>query len=177
MGVLVIAACSSGPRIRTAVAPGANLSGYKTYAFVAQPGTNRDGNSTPLTGYFERAIAAEMTSRDYVQAQSGPPDILVNFNTNVRQQADIRSTPGYGGYYGYRAGLYTGVGGVETVHYKVGTANIDVVDASRRAVVWEGVAEGELTDNVLKDPQAAVQRVVTAMFMQFPGRAASQAPR
>ena len=177
VGAFAIAACSSGPAIHTSLDPGANLSSYKTYAFVPQPGTNRDGNSTPLTSYFESAIASEMSSRDYIPAQNAPPDILVNFNTNVRQQADIRATPGFGGYYGYRAGLYSGVEGVETVHYKVGTANIDLVDANKRAVIWEGVAEGELTNKVLKDPQAAVQRVVAAMFMRFPGRAAGQASR
>ena len=76
------------------------------------------------------------------------------------------------GYYGYRGGLYAAPE-VETVHYKVGTANVDVVDASKRKVVWEGRAEGELTDQAMKNPQAAVDKVVTQMFAQFPGRAAA----
>ena len=50
----------------------------------------------------------------------------------------------------------TAASDVETVHYKVGTANIDVVDARKRELVWEGVAEGKLTDKVMKDPRAAV---------------------
>ena len=43
---------------------------------------------------------------------------------------------GYGGYYGYRGGMYGAswsTSDVETVHYKVGTANIDVVDARKQA--------------------------------------------
>jgi hypothetical protein len=48
------------------------------------------------------------------------------------------------------------------VHYKVGTANIDVVDASKRKVVWEGRAEGELNDQAMKNPQAGVDKVVTS---------------
>jgi hypothetical protein len=66
--------------------------------------------------------------------------------------------------------MYGGWGGtdVETVHYKVGTANIDVVDARKKELVWEGVAEGKLTEKVMKDPRAAVNLVVTEIYKQFP---------
>ena len=60
---------------------------------------------------------------------------------------------------------------VQTVRYKVGTANIDVVDAKRKVVVWEGIAEQELTDQVMQNPQPAIDNVVTKMFTQFPGGA------
>ena len=48
------------------------------------------------------------------------------------------------------------------MHYKVGTANIDVVDASKLKVVWEGRAEGELNDQARKNPRAGVDKVVTS---------------
>jgi hypothetical protein len=174
IGLLV--ACESTPQINTVTAPSANLSSYKTYGFVAQPGTNRGGNTTPLTTYFETSIARQMDARGYHKVDANP-DLLVNFNANVQEKADVESMPGpyAGGYYGYRGGMYAGLGGpqVETVHYKEGTANIDVVDASKRQVVWEGKAEGELTDAAMKNPQGAVDKVVTQMFAQFPGRAAA----
>jgi len=95
----------------------------------------------------------------------------------------VRSTPApsYGyGYYGYRAGAYGGWYGtgseVETVRYKVGTANVDVVDYAKKQLVWEGLAEGRLSDKVMKDPRAAVNAVVTELFKQFPGNAGGAAP-
>ena len=91
-----------------------------------------------------------------------------------RASTGSQSTPGpgpYYGYYGYRGGLYAGPE-VQTVRYKVGTANIDVVDAKRKVVVWEGIAEQELSDQVMQNPQPAIDNVVTKMFTQFPGRAA-----
>src|SRR6516225_3102854 len=170
-------ACESTPQINAVTAPSANLSSYKTYGFVAQPGTNRGGNTTPLTTYFETSISRQMEARGYHKVDANP-DLLVNFNANVQEKADVESMPGPApmGYYGYRGGMYAGgFGGpeVETVRYKVGTANIDVVDASKRKVVWEGRAEGELTDAAMKNPQGAVDKVVTQMFAQFPGRAAA----
>jgi hypothetical protein len=169
---LLLAGCESGPTVRSISEPGANLSSYHTYSFAAQPGTNRGGNLTPLTTFFETAIAREMNARGYRQVDSGG-DLLINFNARVTEKTDIQSTPGpsYGyGYYGYRGGLYAG-SEVQTVRYKVGTANVDVVDAKRKVVVWEGVAERELTNDVMKNPQAAVDNAVAKMFTQFPGRA------
>lgn len=179
---LVLAACSSGPTIRANTAPGANLQAYKTYTFAHPLGTDRNGVETPLSGYFKEATRREMDARGYQFVESGDADLMVNFGANAREQTDVRSTPAptYGyGYYGYRAGAYgSWYGGteVDTVHYKVGTANIDVVDARKKQLVWEGLAEGKLSDKVMKDPRGAVNLVVTEIFKQFPGNAGGAAP-
>ena len=109
------------------------------------------------------------------------PDLLINWNTNAREQVDIRSTPSmsYGyGYYGYRGGMYAAgpIGGtdVQTVRYKQGTANIDVVDAAKKQLVWEGIAEGKITDTMMKNPQATIDTVITDMFLNYPVKAAGQ---
>lgn len=170
---VLLAACESGPKIRANTAPNANLQSYKTYTFPAKLGTDRGDVQTPLTGYFKEAVRREMDARGYHFVEGGDADLWVNFHVNAQEKTDIRSTPApyYGGYYGYRGGMYGGWYGasdVETVHYKVGTANIDVVDAKKRELVWEGVAEGKLTDKVMKDPRAAVNIVVTEIYKQFP---------
>jgi len=173
LAALMLGGCETGPQIRSVSEPGANLASYRTYSFAAQPGTNRGGNVTPLTTFFETAITREMNARGFQQVDSGG-DLLVNFNARVTEKTDIQSTPGptYGyGYYGYRGGMYMG-SEVQTVRYKVGTANIDVVDAKRKVVVWEGVVDRELTDEVMRNPQPAVDGAVAKMFTQFPGRAA-----
>ncbi len=174
LAAMLLAGCETGPQVRSYSEPGANLSSYRTYSFAPQPGTNRGGNVTPLTTFFETAIAREMNARGYQHVDSGG-DLLVNFNARVTEKADIQSTPGpmYGyGYYGYRGGMYMGPE-VQTVRYRVGTANIDVVDARRKVVVWEGIGEQELTSSVMQNPQAAVDNAVAKMFAQFPGRAAA----
>jgi len=179
---LLLSACETGPKIRANTAPTANLQSYKTYAFPAKLGTDRGDVQTPLTGYFKEAVRREMDARGYQFVESGDADLWVNFHVNAKDQTDIRSSPSmnYGvGYYGYRGGMYGGYGGgtdVTTVHYKVGTANIDVVDARKKELVWEGLAEGKLTDKVMKDPRAAVNMVVTEIYKQFPGAPAGAAP-
>ena len=106
---LVLSACAA-PKIKTRsqTDPNVNLSSFHTYGFVAEPGTNRSGYSTPITTYFKTAITREMNARGYTYSEDSP-ELLINFNTNAREQVDIRSTPSmsYGyGYYGYRGGMY-----------------------------------------------------------------------
>lgn len=60
---------------------------------------------------------------------------------------------------------------VETVRYRQGTANIDVVDLTRKQIVWEGIAEARLTDKMMKDPRTAISNVIAEMFLQYPGKA------
>ena len=179
-----LAACESGPKIRANTDATANFAQYKTYTFPEKLGTDRDGVSTPLTSYFKEAVRREMDARGYQFVEGGTADLLVNFHANARENVDVRSSPSmsYGaGYYGYRGGMYGGgwYGGgtdVETVRYKVGTANIDVVDASKRLLVWEGIAEGKLTDKVMKDPRGAVNLVVTEIFKRYPGNVGGVVP-
>ena len=184
VGSMVVAASiligCTAPKINTRSQsdPSVNLASYKTYGFVAEPGTNRGGYSTPITSYFKTAITREMNSRGYTYSENSP-ELLINFNTNAREQVDIRSTPSmsYGyGYYGYRGGLYAAgpmYGGtdVSTVRYKQGTANIDVVDAAKKQLVWEGIAEGKITDTMMKNPQATIDTVILDMFANYPVKA------
>ena len=93
LALLMLSGCESGPQVRSVSEPGANLASYHTYSFAAQPGTNRGGNVTPLTTFFESAIAREMNVRGYLQVPSGG-DLLVNFNAKVTEKTDIQSTPG-----------------------------------------------------------------------------------
>jgi Domain of unknown function (DUF4136) len=179
LALTMLAGCESGPTIRSNLDPQANLSSYKTYMFPERAGTDRPGYSTPITSYFKEAIRREMDSRGYRYVENGPADLLVNFNANSRENVDVRTTPGatygYGyGYYGYRGGLYGASAfppEVETVRYKTGTANVDVVDLARKQVVWEGIAEARLTNKMMSDPRTAISNVIAEMFLQYPGRA------
>jgi hypothetical protein len=86
---------------------------------------------------------------------------------------------GYSDYYGYRAGLYNipfvGFGEQEeTVHYKVGTANIDVVDARKKQLIWVAVAEGRLTDAMMNSPDDSIAKIVSDMFAKYPAKAPAQ---
>lgn len=177
-----LTACASAPlKVHTRVDPAASFSGYRTYGFVPVVGTNYGGKVTALTVYFMQAIRQEMDSRGYQYTEESP-DLLVNFNANPVAGTDSNTSiaPSYGystGYYAYRAELYglpvIQAESEETINYRVGTANIDIVDAKRKMLAWEGIAEGRLTEDMLQNPGPAIASIVSEIFDQYPGKAAS----
>jgi hypothetical protein len=173
---LALAACESKPTVRSNYDNAADFGRFHTYNFVSEPGTNREGYSTLLTQQIEAAVSQQMQQRGYTRSDN--PDLLVNFSGKLQERQEIRSTPAapaFGGYYGYRAGMYgtwAGYpGSVYTVNYKQGTLNVDVVDASRKQMVWEGVGVNEVTRDKMKNPDAAIHQVVDAIFQDYPFRA------
>jgi len=184
--VMAIAGCANTDNVpkkvtaRANIDPAADFASYRTYGFVPMPATNIEGKTTALTVYLMKAIRQEMDSRGYQYTEESP-DLLVNFNAYRHAGADTKThvTPAYGysDYYGYRAGLYNipfvGFGEQEeTIHYKVGTANIDVVDARRKVLIWEGIADGRLTDAMMNSPEDSLAEIVSDMFAKYPGKAA-----
>jgi hypothetical protein len=168
-------ATTSGPKTRIDYDRSADFSVYRTYGFPKETGTDRGGYSTLVTSYLKSAMSSQMEARGYKYSEDHP-DLLVNFYMNTRERTEIRpdarASVGYG-YYGYRYGLYNAWPMYDedrTVTYKVGTLNIDIVDAEKKQLVWEGVAEGRVSEDELQNPKVAINGVVTELMRQYPGR-------
>lgn len=168
-------ATTSGPKTRIDYDRSADFSVYRTYGFPKETGTDRGGYSTLVTSYLKSAMSAQMDARGYKYSEERP-DLLVNFYMNTRERTEIRpdarASVGYG-YYGYRYGLYNAwplYDDDRTVTYKVGTLNIDIVDAEKKQLVWEGVAEGRVSEEELQNPKVAINAVVTELMRQYPGK-------
>ena len=175
LALLTACASTKGPDIRVHSAPDVAFSSFGTFGFPDQTGTARGGYSTLITNYFKNAVRKQMELRGYRYVDANP-DLLVNFYANARERTEIRTMPSMGyGYYGYRYGLYNAWplydNEIDSVTYPVGTANIDIVDAKRKQMIWEGVAQGRITTEDMKQPQAAIDRVVAQLFQRFPGTA------
>lgn len=171
-----LAGCASGPEIRVDQDPAANMTAYGTFGFFEPLATNKAGYSTILSSRLKDAARRELETRGY-EYDAVNPELLVNFNLNIQDKTEVRSSPnmsaGYG-YYGYRAGMYGAWSGypydVETTNYKQGTLTVDVVDAGRKELVWQGVAEGRVSKKAIENPGAAIDAVMPQIFAKFPNR-------
>ena len=174
---LLAAGCATtqAPKTRIDFDKAADFSVYRTYGFPKETGTDRGGYSTLVTSYMKSAVSSAMDARGYKYSEERP-DLLVNFFTNTRERTETRPQTGASlgyGYYGYRYGLYNAwpmYDDDRTVTYKVGTLNIDIVDAEKKQLVWEGVAEGRVTDEAMANPKVTINGVVTELMRQYPGR-------
>jgi hypothetical protein len=173
----LIAGCASNraPNTRIDYDKSADLSVYRTYGFPKETGTDRGGYSTLVTSYFKSAMSSAMEARGYKYSED-KPDLLVNFFMNTRERTELRPSTNSAlgsGYYGYRYGLYNAWPMYEedrTVVYKVGTINVDIVDAEKKQLVWEGVSEGRVSDEAMANPKVTINAVVTELMRQYPGR-------
>ena len=174
--VLLLNACVSTPEIRVNVDESADFSSYHTYGFVEPLGTDKAGYSTLITKYLREAVSKELEKRGYVF--SNDPELLVNFYTRLENRSFISSAPTpvyYGGYYDYRYGVYAAypryIYRPYSYNYKEGTVNVDLIDAQKNQMVWEGIAVNEVDSQDLDNPQQAFSKVITAIFMSYPYQA------
>lgn len=176
---LLLVACATRYDIRSQAALNANLTSYRTYAFMAKPGTDKDGYKSLTTQSLERAVNREMYARGYTPAAVGTePDLVINFHFKEKDKVQ-GDGPGFGygwgvGYgrrwgYGYGAGLDDYYNGVQTV--TEGSLMIDLIDRVRNEVVWSGTAVGEVTKNALDHPDETIDRSVAEIFARYPIKA------
>ena len=171
--LLAMAGCASSPTVRTNVDQSANFAQYKTFAFVSPLGTDRSGYRSIVSQHLMDATQRELEARG-LRRVDGDSQLLVNFNANLSQKLQVMPSMGPmygGGYYGYRRGFYGAwpMYDANTVtQYTEGTLNIDLVDAARKQLVWEGVVTNTVTDSDLNAVQPALYAAVAAAFAKYP---------
>lgn len=180
---LIAAGCTSGPRVRAERDNTADFSRYRTFAFADPLGTDRAGYETLVSGYLKAATQREMEARG-LRLVEADPQLLVNFNGKLNEKLRTTTMPsssisfayGHGGYYGYRTGLYTTwpLYDTQVQSYTEGTLNIDVIDAERKQMIWEGVAVGRVTDETRENLKPKIDEAVRAIFANYPISSASQ---
>lgn len=179
--ILMLSACAaSGPRVYTDADPATDFGQFRTYAFLETAGKNIEGAYQTLSGQrIEDAISLALEARGY-RLDIRNPDMLVNFHLETVEKQ--RSSPPvyYGGYYGYRSGMYIGWPGyVEPGYvdsYTEGTLTVDLINRQTRQMVWEGTAVSRVTSAIREAPNEAVRSAVASIFAKYPYVAGNSLP-
>ncbi|MEN1941585.1 DUF4136 domain-containing protein [Luteimonas sp. MJ246] len=176
----LLAACATSPRISSDSDPGADFSAYRTFAFYSPLAIEREGYASLVSGRMKAAARAQMESRGYRYSESDP-DLWLNINAYMQQRTDVSTIPDvdYAYYYSYRYRGYVAMpywrDRTSVTRYTEGTMNIDLVDARRNALVWEGIAVGRVSRN--QDPvarDAAIDSTIAGIFEAYPHRAGTR---
>lgn len=177
----LLAACATGPRVRTDADPSANFGQYRTWDWYTPIAMEQNGYSTWMSERIKAGIEREMAARGYVRAAASP-DLRVNFQAAVAERTAIHTTPrsDYAWMWSYRARSYVAVpvwyDEAQVSRYTEGTLTVDLVDARRNRLVWSGDAIGRV---IARDPaQRATQidQSIAAIFARFPYRAGDAQP-
>ncbi len=171
LAALAFAGCASTPNTFARADPAVDFSTYKTYGFLDYLSTDKKGYESLESNFLKVAVAQEFDRRGMVYSEN--PELLVNFYIHTKEKIRTRSVPTSGAYYGFRDPLYDtwgGYGGFETQvdQYTEGTLHIDVIDADKRKLVWEGAIVGRVTDNAIRNLEKTIDKAVKDIMAGYP---------
>jgi len=179
VAVALVTACASKPTIQSDYDRSIDFSQYKTYGYFNPMGIENPNYSSLLGQLFRDAIDAQMQARGYVRSDN--PDLLFNVSARLEEKTQVTTMTDpmmYGGYYGYRGGLYAPWGGygygttTQVSQYTEGTVNIDMVDPRLKRMLWEGVAIGRVSGKKKgAELRQEIMDGVAEMFTGYPFRA------
>ncbi|KRG68680.1 hypothetical protein ABB27_07180 [Stenotrophomonas terrae] len=178
--LLLLAACASTPRVASQADPSADFSRYRSFAFFSPLALEQHGYTTITSNRVRAAVRTQMEARGYVFDEANP-DLWVNLNAYLQDKTQITTMPevDYDYYYSYRARSYVAVpywrDRTDVRQYTEGTLNVDVVDARRKQLVWEGVAVGTVGRIKPEQRGERIDAAVAAIFADYPYRAGMSA--
>ena len=146
-----------------------DFSKYKTFQLY----TGGKNNITSLNlDRIHNAVRTEMHGKGFTEdAQS--PDLLVNTSAIVKNNVEVSSNTNYYGYGGVVRPYYwgDGMGSSYTTydidHYKTGSLIIDIIDASTKKLVWQGVGNSKL-DKYADNADSRISGAINKIMENFP---------
>ncbi|MCM5664229.1 DUF4136 domain-containing protein [Galbibacter mesophilus] len=138
---------------------------YKTFAFY-KPGIDKAGISDLDKKRILRAIQYELQNRGYRLSEN--PDILVSIFTKEVDRVSVYNNMGWG--WGWYGGPWGWGGGFPSVYTETeGSLYIDLIDAGKKELVWQGKGTGDLiTDGDMMKKEARINEFVKEILEQFP---------
>lgn len=179
---VVLAACATGPRVRTDYDPTASFAQYKTWGWYTPIAMEQAGYSSWISERIKANVQREMESRGY-RYDATSPDLKVNFQAVVQERTSVYSMPrsDVAWAYSYRARSYVAVpvwyDEAVVNNYTEGTLTIDLVDGGKNRMVWTGDAIGRIGTRRTPEERAAdVDASVAAIFSKYPYSAGNGQP-
>lgn len=163
--LLALASCSS-VKVYSDYDSKVDFSQYKTYAFHKK-GIDKVEISELDKKRILYAVDAELSKKGMTKSEN--PDLLINIFTKERERIDVNQFNagfGYGWGYGWNPYIWGGRNTSVTSSTE-GTLYIDLIDAKKKELVWQGEGIGYLTNN-RSEKEKVINEFVTKILAQFP---------
>jgi hypothetical protein len=146
---------------------------YRTYSLKDGTPAGQQLIDQRIVAAIEAQLAAKGMKRD-----DTAPDVFVVYHVAFDQQKDISSYssgPMYGGYgWGYGGGWGTTTTDVRVREILIGTLAVDMVDSSRKQMVWRGLGTKEIDTGAKPDKRDQnISKAVEKIFKNYPPKVAS----
>ncbi|HEX8016466.1 MAG TPA: DUF4136 domain-containing protein [Flavobacterium sp.] len=164
--LLILSSCSS-VTVYSDYDKNVDFAPYKTYAFF-KPGIDKVEISDLDKRRILHAIDAEMQAKGFTKSEN--PDLLVNIFTKSREQVNVNQFNagwGYGWGWGWNPWMMYGGNQTSVSTSTEGTLYIDLIDAKKKEMIWQGEGQGTLTRNIDKKDEK-IADFVKKILAQYP---------
>jgi len=164
---MVITSCSS-VRVAADYDRQVDFNQYKTFAFF-KSGIDKAEISDLDKKRILRSIEAELLAKGYTKSDN--PDMLVSIFTKSNQRVDVYNNSWGFGAWGWGApGWGWGWNMQPNVSTRTqGVLFVDLIDANKKELVWQGQGTGYLSSNMEKKEQRIKEFVAKIMEKYPPG--------
>ena len=163
--LLILFTSCSTVRVYNDFDKGADFTPYKTYAFH-KPGIDKVEISDLDKKRILRAIDAQMNLKGFVKSET--PDLLITFFTKEKERVDVWNNNmgwGFGWGIGWNPWMWGGQNIATTT--TEGTLFIDLIDAKKKELVWQGEGVGNLIRNG-DEKDERINEFVSKILAQYP---------
>lgn len=163
--IILFSSCST-VRVASDYDKQANFSTYKSYAFF-KPGIDKADISDLDKKRILRAIEADLNAKGFIKSNN--PDMLISIFTKTKENVNVYQN-NFAFNYGYGWGWnpwFWGAGFNTVSRTTEGTLYIDLIDATKKELIWQGMGTAALTKNVDKK-QEKINSIVTAILEKYP---------
>ena len=165
--LLIMTSCAT-VNVNTDYDKSTNFADYKTYAFYKQ-GIDHVKISDFDKRRILKAIDSVMTSKNFTKSET--PDMMINFYTDAEKDVTLNSYyAGYGYGWGYGWGWGWGYpygGGTYTSTSIKGILTIDVINAKKNELIWQGIGSGTLGQNQ-HNKDEMIRDFVSQILLSYP---------
>jgi hypothetical protein len=162
LGTFLITSCSS-IKVATDYDKEVDFDNYSSFAFY-KPGIDAAEISDLDKKRVLRAIERELTAKG--MQKTTKPDLLVSIFTETRENVNVyQNNFGYG--WGWNP-YFWGAGGYNTVSSNIeGTLYVDLIDAEKNELVWQGLGTGILSLDMDKKEEK-INEIVNKIMEKYP---------
>ena len=164
--IAVVTTSCTSVRVAADYDKNANFNDYKTFAFY-KTGIDKAEISDLDKRRILRAIETELLAKGFTKSEN--PDLLVSIFTKSREKINVYNN-GWGHYgYGWGWSPYYWNNYNNVTRSTEGVLYIDLIDAKKKELIWQGQGTGYLTQNVDRKDERIGEFVNKIMEKYPPG--------
>ncbi len=162
--IAVVTTSCTSVRVASDYDKNANFNDYKTFAFY-KTGIDKAEISDLDKRRILRAIESELLTKGFTKSEN--PDLLVSIFTKSREKINVfnNGCGPYGYGWGWSPWYWNHPTTVSTS--TEGTLYIDLIDAKKKELVWQGQGKGYLTQNIDKKDER-IKEFVNKIMEKYP---------